>query len=702
MTKRVLLLSGVGLVLLFAALAGSTQYVASQLRYHRHLGPPLATFAGVRLYTPWAWLEWDERLHRFAPRVFETAGVITYGALGVMLLPLVLVGLLRGRDARASTSHGSARWGTAGELQRGGMLGSEGIVLCQTSDARFSSTLDENGGLRWRMTRRGRLVRHDGPEHVFVFAPTRSGKGIGIVMPTLFAWGQSALIYDIKKELWSLTAGYRRKFSYCWRFEPTAPDSVRFNPLDAIRRGDNEVRDAQVIADILVDPDGTGTKWDHWQTTAHALLVGAILHVLYAEADKTLTGVGAFLADPERTQLQTLQRMLRTNHLPTGPHPVVAQVARSMLNKADNELSGVVSTATSYLDLFRDPLVARSTGASDFRIADLMNLDHPVSLYLVVPPSDLSRLRRLIRIVLTQIGQRLTERMEFATGPAAPKAPFLERLRAALDGKATQAKASASSGKGYRHRLLVLVDEFTSLGRLDFFENQLAFCAGYGLKCFMVAQSLNQLQKTYGDKNSILDNSHIRVTYAANDEITARRISELVGQATLTKRQKSFSAAKFLAGRSVSESEQEFARPLLTADEVLRLPFDEAILLVSGMAPYRGKKLMYYLDPRFKARAGLPPPDSPREQRAQLTRRKEPISDWAALVPVAPPSPSPPPVPPPPADISQQPGLSPTAPPVGGSEPPPELDYSDGAFAALFEQVEEPDESIETQPERAS
>ena len=106
----------------------------------------------------------------------------------------------------------------------------------------------------------------------------------------------------------------------------------------------------------------------------------------------------------------------------------------------------------------------------------------------------------------------------------------------------------------------------------------------------MVAQSLNQLQKTYGEKNSILDNSHIRVTYAANDEITARRISDLVGQATLTKRQKSFSAAKLLGGRSVSESEQEFARPLLTADEVLRLPYDEAILLVSGMAPYRGEE----------------------------------------------------------------------------------------------------------------
>jgi type IV secretion system protein VirD4 len=691
MTKRVLF-SLLGLVVFAVALAASTQYVAARLGFHRQLGAPLATVAGRRIYPPWAWLEWDGRLHRYAPRVFAVASGVTYGALVVVLAPLIVFAFIGSRRSRESTSHGSARWGTTGELRRGGMLGADGVVLCQTSEARFTSALDDRGGLKWTMRRPGRLVRHDGPEHVFVFAPTRSGKGIGIVMPTLFAWGQSALIYDIKKELWSLTAGYRRKFSYCWRFEPTAADSVRFNPLFEIRRGDNEVRDAQVIADILVDPDGAGTKWDHWQTTAHALLVGAILHVLYAEADKSLTGVGAFLANPERSQVQTLTRMLKTNHLPTGPHPVVAQIARSMLNKADNELSGVVSTATSYLDLFRDPLVGRATSASDFRIADLMNLDHPVSLYLVVPPSDLSRLRRLVRLVLNQVGQRLTERMEFAPAAAAKKPPFVAALRAAMAAKRPDAAGAAgSANRGYKHRLLLLVDEFTSLGKLDFFENQLAFCAGYGLKCFMVAQSLNQLQKTYGEKNSILDNSHIRVTYAANDEITARRISDLVGQATLTKRQRSFSAAKFLGGRSVSESEQEFARPLLTADEVLRLPYDDAILLVSGMAPYRAKKLMYYLDRRFSGRAGLPPPDGAREQRAQLPRRAGPVSEWATLAPIA--EPAPPPPPPGPPDVGQPVAVSPAKPAVGSGEPAVEVDMTDGAFASLFEQVDEVEEN---------
>ena len=202
-----------------------------------------------------------------------------------------------------------------------------------------------------------------------------------------------------------------------------------------------------------------------------------------------------------------------------------------MLNKSGNELSGVFSTAMACLGLYRDPVVARSTSDSDFRIADLMNADAPVSLYLVVPPSDLSRTRPIIRLMLNQIGRRLTESMQ-------------------VGGKTA-----------YKHRLLLLLDEFPSLGKLEFFETALAFIAGYGLKAFLIAQSLNQLEKAYGPHNSILDNCHIRVTYAANDDKTARRISDLLGQATERKLQRSYSGSGLLLSHR-SESEQEYARPL--------------------------------------------------------------------------------------------------------------------------------------------
>src|SRR5262249_12287964 len=154
-----------------------------------------------------------------------------------------------------------------------------------------------------------------------------------------------------------------------------------------VRRGTHEVRDAQAIADMLVDPEGRLEQRSHWDKTAHAFLTGLILHVLYAEKDKTLARLCALISDPSRPIQGLLKTMLATPHLGGRPHPVSAAAARDLLNKAENERSGVVSTAVSFLTLYRDPLVAGATSSSDFRIADLVSAPPPVSLYLVVPPS---------------------------------------------------------------------------------------------------------------------------------------------------------------------------------------------------------------------------------------------------------------------------------------------------------------------------
>jgi type IV secretion system protein VirD4 len=336
------------------------------------------------------------------------------------------------------------------------------------------------------------------------------------------------------------------------------------------------VRDAQNIADILIDPEGSLEKRTHWEKTSHSLLVGTILHVLYAEKDKSLAGVAGFLSDPRRSIETTLHRMKTTPHLgKDGVHPVVAAAAQELLNKSDNERSGVLSTAMSFLGLYRDPVIAQVTGASDWRITDLVDSAAPVSLYLVIPPSDISRTKPLVRLMLNQIGRRLTE-----------------ELRA----------------KGRRQRVMFMLDEFPALGRLDFFESALAFVAGYGIKAFLIAQSLNQIEKAYGSNNAILDNCHVRVAFAANDDNTASRVSNALGTATQMRAMKNYAGHRLSPWLGhIMVSRTETARPLLTPGEVQQFSEHEEIVLVASTPPIRAEKAKYFLDPRFRARL-LPAP----------------------------------------------------------------------------------------------
>jgi type IV secretion system protein VirD4 len=546
---------------MLTCLWGATQWAASMLGHQAALGAPWIIIIEVPIYPPWQLFSWWLSFDTQAPDVFNCAGAVA--AFGGLLSGAVAMG---GTAWRAShnekvTTYGSARWADGSDVASAGLRATNGVIL---------GLYDE------------RYLRHDGPEHVMAVAPTRSGKGVGLVVPTLLSWKQSAVIHDVKGENWELTAGWRAQFSHCLLFDPTNPLSARFNPLLEVRKGPMEVRDVQNIADILVDPDGAHERRDHWEKTAHALLVGAILHVLYAEQEKTLARVATFLSDPSRSFLRTLKVMQITNHLGTEEHPkvhpVVTSIARELLNKSDNERSGVVSTAMSYLGLYRDPVIAATTATSDWRIADLMTAEHAVSLYLVVPPSDISRTRPLVRLILNQIGRRLTESLDHVDG--APR----------------------------RHKLLLMLDEFPALGRLDFFETSLAFLAGYGVRAFLVAQSLHQLDKAYGPNHAILDNCHVRVAFAPNDERTAKRLSDALGTTTELRSLQNLSGkrmAMWLSNMSVSK--QETPRPLLTPGEVLQLPRDDALVLVSGAPPIRAKKLRYFEDGNFEERRKAAP-----------------------------------------------------------------------------------------------
>lgn len=176
----------------------------------------------------------------------------------------------------------------------------------------------------------------------------------------------------------------------------------------------------------------------------------------------------------------------------------------------------------------------------------------------------------------------------------------------------------------------MMLDEFPALGRLDFFETALAFMAGYGIRAYLIAQSLNQISKAYGENNAILDNCHVRIAFSSNDERTAKRISDALGTATELRAQRNYAGHRLAPWLShVMVSRQETARPLLTPGEVMQLPPADELVMVSGLAPIRAKKLRYYEDRNFGARV-MPPPvlgDGPYQDRPESR-----ADDWGSEV----------------------------------------------------------------------
>lgn len=543
----------------------ATQWVAHMLAFQAQLGPPWFRLLSYPVYQPWQYLVWVFYFNAYAPEVFTKAMMPIFGGACLSVVTAFAMSIWRARLVDTATTHGSARWASRREVAQSCLVaGNQGVVLGIAED--------------------GRYLTHDGPEHVIVIAPSRSGKGVGIVVPTMLNWTHSVVCNDIKREVWEETAGWRSTFSHVMAFDPSSFATARFNPLFEVRKGAFEVKDVQNITDMMVDPDGKG-KPDHWTKEGDAYLVAVILHVLYAEEDKTLAGVACFLNHPTRSLEETLGVMRLTCHLGDRVHPVVAMGARAMLNKSTNERSGVHSTAKSFLALYHDPIVANATRSSDFAIADLMKAADPVSLYLIAPPSDKKRLRPLFRLVLNQICTRLTEQLNPVDN---------------------------------RHRLLLLLDEFPSLGKIDFFEESLGFVAGYGMKAVMISQSYNQIVKYYGPTNTIVDAAHVRVYFAPNTEDSGERISKALGTTTEIHQQKNYGGHRLAPWLGhVMLADQESARPLMTPGEIMELPAGDEIVMVAGMPPVYARKIVYHADRNFRDRmqhacpAPLIPNDGP-------------------------------------------------------------------------------------------
>jgi type IV secretion system protein VirD4 len=418
-------------------------------------------------------------------------------------------------------------------------------------------------------------LRYQGHENVLVVGPQRQGKGVGLIVPTLLEIPGSVIVTDLRGETWQVTAGWRAGFSRTLALQITSPQTARFNPLLEVRvRTPQEVADVQTIADILVDPEGSRERRDHWEKTAHALLVAGILHVLYTEATPSLPAVATLLSHPARTIDETLHLMLTTPHTPAGPHPVIAELTREVLNKSANEASGVLSTVLTFLALYRDPQIAANTTVSDFRLAELLDPQHPVSLYLILPPSDDVRVRPFIRLFLNQALRRLTEVWQ-----------------------------------GETRNMALLLDELPALGRIDFLHKNLAYLGGYGIRAFLAVQNLPQLAAAYGDANLFVEQCKVRVYFAVQGPTTGRDISFQTGTTTVVTEQRSRRREWFstLDGASTI-ADQQHARPLLTPGEAMQIPADTAVILVAGHPPLWAQKVRYYRHRHWQERVVTPPP----------------------------------------------------------------------------------------------
>jgi type IV secretion system protein VirD4 len=405
------------------------------------------------------------------------------------------------------------------------------------------------------------------------------------------------IIFDPKGENFHITAGFRSKFSHVLKFSPLSKDTLRFNPLEEVSLDEQAFADiGLVIGDMFAEPkggnDGTSAFFDN---NARDILTGVILHVLssriYGDDMKTLAGVLSVISKAagqgredeggEKSIGEALLLEMREsahydkNGRPSETlHTIVENAANRCLGQNPKVRGDVFSTVFSKMNLFEDPNIAYATGGSDFKLRDFYDSDIPISLYLTVPFSDITRI-----------------------------APVFKTLVNFMLAKFSRGETAYGEQK-MKNRLLFLLDEFPTLGAFPFLSKTMGILAGYGITFFIVVQALNQIIDLYGQNHTFLDNCKTVVVYAPGKVEDAKMFSEMIGKRSVVKESVSTSGSRYATAlNNINESSQEVAVELINPDELMKLPPSEALALNQGMPPYIAKKVVYYMDARFKDKA---------------------------------------------------------------------------------------------------
>lgn len=550
-------------------------------------GYPVVLF-GIPFFDPFllfkAFFAISSHFFRLEVPIFKGTLILLFWIVGGVFL-IYACATLKRKLVKNDRLHGTARLATKKDVEKDGLTKENGVCLGQWFDAVVDYDTSE-GGVKLHLVKASWLVQHGGFTSTAVFAASRSGKGVGIIIPTLANYINSMIIFDPKAENWNLTSGWRRLFSHCLRFSPVnKKTTIRFNPLMEISK-DFAFRDANTLADVLVTPaDGKidGSQ-KFWTDSARDALTGFILHVLLSDYPlKSLRGVLDFASSGAGKESDNgeamLNSMINAYHGENEDcHNVIAGSAMRLLSAPAETRGSIFKTILTALDVFQDPMVAYATNASDFALSDFENTETPISLYLTIPFSDLSRLASLIRIIIVFM---LTK---FSSG-------------------------EAQHGKQkLKQPILFLIDEAATIGALKPVETMMGILNGYGIRFMLIFQSFSQVVSLYGENSPLLEHCRVVVTYANSDTKTAKMFSEWAGVKTITYSQQSSSGSVMGSQNSQSIGDQSTQVNLINPDEIQHLPADQALLYVQGSPVARIKKNVWYDDDRFLSKIMKPLP----------------------------------------------------------------------------------------------
>ena len=613
-----LMLKGITLAAVFMGIWAGTQHFCKLVGYDPGwVGAPFHTLQfknfSFPLYKPWLIFYWAlvyfrrSEIHGLLYGAYKIIGYASISAVVFYFLVEFVVMKNPGKNI-----FGTARWAGKKDLKKAGLLQTKGgTVLGQLSGAKVYAKYNQiKDSVILHLKKPSQKIIQSGIYNTVLSAPTRSGKGVSSVIPTLLLYPGSCIVLDFKGENFNYTSGYRSKFGKVYRWEPTGDKGHHFNPMMEIRSGENAFSDANLEADILTTPasGGGNATSEHFQSGAKDYLTALILHCLCSDwKNKSLPGCREFLAQSDPTDPNNKKYiydlMINSDHGDELIHQAVVEGAAAQRNRPDDEGGSMLSTVNNALAVFADPKIARNTWNSEFYIDEFAETKVPITLYLTIQYSDVQRIAPLIRMFITLFARRFTS-----------------------------GETSASNRK-FKVPLLFILDEFDKLGRMDELEMNMGIHNGFGIHYFLIFQSLNQLNKIYTKDHSFLAHCRNSIFYApgSGEYESAEIISKICGKESISRTSVSYSGGKAQVGysnKNISSQDQE--RSLINPDEIMKLPLNQFILLCQGLPPYIGAKNVYYEDPLFKERAKLPPAFATREEAlkaaastaAKLSRRR--------------------------------------------------------------------------------